>query len=63
MAQVTVEMPLEGIKALLVQLTPHELQEVLAGMQDRLETLQMMQLAESSFAEWGAEEDLYSANG
>jgi len=63
MAKVTVEMPIEGVKELLVQLTPQELLAVLASMQDRLESLQMMKLAESAFAEWNAEPDLYTTNG
>ncbi len=63
MAKVTVDMPIEGIKELLAQLTPQELLAVLASMQDRLETFQMMKLAESSFSEWATEEDLYSLDG
>lgn len=59
MAKVTVEMPLDGVKQLLSQLTPQELWAVLASVQDRLDTLQMMKLAESAFADWDAEDELY----
>lgn len=60
MARVTVEMSVEGVRELLAQLTPQELQAALATIQDRLESLQMMKLAESAFSEWNAEPDLYS---
>jgi len=63
MAKVTMDMPIEGVQQVLAQLTPQELQAVLAGLQDRLESLQMMGLAESAFADWLEEEDLYSPHG
>jgi len=63
MAKVTVDMPIDSVKDLLAQLTPQELQAALASVQDRLESLQMMKLAESAFAEWNTEEDLYSSHG
>ena len=63
MAKLTVEMPIESIQGLLAQLKPQELLAVLASMQDRLESFQMMTLAESSFSEWATEEDFYSLDG
>ncbi len=59
MAQLTVDIPIDRVKEVLVQLTPQELHAVLAEVQDRLETFQLMKLAESSFAEWLEEDDLY----
>ena len=60
MAKITLEMPLDGVKQLLAQLTPQELRAVLAGLRNRLETLDMMKLDETAFSEWTTEEDLYS---
>ena len=60
MAKLTVDVPIDRVKDVLAQLTPQELHAVLAELQDRLETVQMMKLAESAFAEWLEEEDLYS---
>lgn len=60
MAKVTVDLPIERIKELVAQLTPEELKAVLTYLQSRRETFQMMKLAESAFAEWNAEEDLYT---
>ena len=60
MAKVMIEMSVEGIKELVQQLTPQELQAALSSIQGRMETLQMMKLAESAFAEWNTETDLYS---
>lgn len=59
MAKLTIDMPMERLKEVLAQLTPQELAVLLADLQDRLETLQMMKLAEPAFAEWSEEEDLY----
>lgn len=57
--KLTVEVPFENIEALLAQLPPTELRNLLTRLQQRFETLQMMKLAESAFAEWSDEEDLY----
>ena len=59
MAKLAIEMPTETIKELLAQLSPAELQAVLTGLGGRLETFQMMKLAESAFAEWLTEDELY----
>ena len=63
MAKLTVDMSIESIQELLAQLQPQELLALLASMQDRLETFQMMKLAELSFSEWATEEDLYPLDG
>jgi len=60
MAKVALDVPTDAIKDLLAQLPPAELQAVLASLGERLETFQMMKLAESAFAEWTQEDDLYS---
>ncbi len=53
-------MPIDGVKEIFAQLTPQELQAVFIALQDRLESFQMMKLAESAFVDWNTEEDLYS---
>lgn len=60
MARVTLDLPTDAIKSLLIQLSPTELQTIVAILRERLETFQMMTLAESAFAEWLQEDDLYS---
>ncbi|MBI3320159.1 MAG: hypothetical protein HYZ89_06195 [Candidatus Omnitrophica bacterium] len=55
MAKVTLDVPTETIKELLAQLSPGELRAIVASLQGRLETFQMMRLAESAFAEWEQE--------
>ena len=60
MAKVALDLPTDAIIALLAQLPPTDLQTVFASLQDRLETFQMMKLAESAFAEWSQEDDCYS---
>ena len=60
MAKVTLDLPPDAIKNLLIQLSPAELQTIVTILRERLETFQMMKLAESAFAEWDREEDLYS---
>lgn len=62
MAKVALDIPTDAIKELLAQLSPAELQAILASLQGRLETFQMMKLAESAFAEWNDEDDLYPLN-
>lgn len=59
MVRLTVQLPIEDIERALTQLKPEELRRVLSHMQGRLETFQMMKLAESAFSEWLTEEDLY----
>ena len=59
MPKVTLDVPTDAIKTLLVQLSPGELQALLTSVQERLEAFQMMKLAESAFSEWASEENLY----
>ena len=60
MAKMTLEVPTQIIREMLFQLPPVELYNIWNSMQERLETLQMMKLAESAFQEWEKEEELYS---
>ena len=60
MAKVTLEMPTETIRELLAQLSPGELRTIVADLQHRADTWQMMKLAESAFAEWEQEDDFYA---
>ncbi len=60
MAKISLDVPTDAIKELLTQLSPDDLRAVVASVQNRLESLQMMKLAESAFAEWNAEDELYS---
>jgi len=60
MAKVSLEIPTDTIKELLAQLPPADLQAIFRSLRERLETFQMMKLAESGFAEWDQEEDLYA---
>ena len=57
--QVTVNLSIDRIKELLTQLSAKELNLILTDLKSRRETAQMMKLAESGFAEWNTEEDLY----
>jgi hypothetical protein len=60
MAKMTFEAPTQVVKEMLFQLSPGELYNIWISMQERMETLQMMKLAETAFKEWQQEEDLYS---
>jgi len=60
MAKVTLDVPTDAIKDLLAQLSPDEVRAIVASLQERSETFQMMKLAESAFTEWSQEDDLYS---
>ena len=60
MPQLTFDVGVEQIKALAFQLTPTELIALAEAIQERAETLGMMKLAETGFAEWNEEgEDIY----
>jgi len=62
MPNITLSMSLEEIKALILQLPPHELRALMDAIEEHAETIGMMQLAETSFAEWNEEgEDIYDA--
>lgn len=62
MPQVTVELSLEEIEAVVLQLPPHELLKLAETIEGRAETIAMMCLAETGFQEWDEEgEDIYDA--
>ncbi|MFN6518421.1 MAG: hypothetical protein RMY29_028585 [Nostoc sp. CreGUA01] len=52
---------IEEIKAVIFQLPVEEFIKLMAEMEERLETVTMMQLAETGFQEWNdPEEDIYN---
>ncbi|MGF1987101.1 MAG: hypothetical protein RMY62_004470 [Nostoc sp. ZfuVER08] len=52
---------IEEIKAVIFELPVEELIKLMAEMEERLETVTMMQLAETGFQEWNdPEEDIYN---
>ena len=60
MPELTVSVDVEQIKALAFQLPPTELVALADAIQERAETLGMMQLAETAFRERDEEgEDIY----
>ncbi len=64
MPRVTLEVSVEELKALILQLPPQEFLTLADSIEERVETLSMMQLAETGFREWGdAGEDIYDAKG
>ncbi|MGI2906224.1 hypothetical protein [Tolypothrix sp. VBCCA 56010] len=57
----TVNVSIEEIKAMISQLPVEELVALMAEIEERLETVTMMQLAETGFNEWNdPEEDIYN---
>jgi hypothetical protein len=62
MPQLTLQMSLEEIRALLFQLPARDLLTLVDAIQERAETIAMMQLAETAFQEWNDPgEDIYDA--
>ena len=62
MPRVTLEFPARRVRELVFQLPPGEFLKLTEEMQNHAETLEMMRLAEKSFAEWDKEgEDIYDA--
>ncbi|MFN4218194.1 MAG: hypothetical protein ACK4HB_02785 [Candidatus Bipolaricaulia bacterium] len=60
MPQLTLNLDVEELKALILQLPAPKLLELVDMLEERVETLTMMQLAETGFREWHEpEEDLY----
>lgn len=60
MPQLKVELNIDEIKDLIFQLSPSDFIQLVWEIKGRLETLEMMKLAESGFEEWHeAEEDIY----
>lgn len=62
MPQLTLQMSLEEIRALLFQLPARDLLTLVDAIQERAETIAMMQLAEPAFHDWNDPgEDIYDA--
>ena len=62
MPQVTVNVSVEDIKAMIFQLPVREFIVLVDAIEERAETVTMMQLAETGFQEWNEEgEDIYDA--
>lgn len=57
----TVTPSIEEIRTLIFQLPIEELMALMADIEEKLETVTMMQLAETGFQEWNdPEEDIYN---
>ena len=57
----TVTYSVEEIKNMILQLPVEELMKLIDSIEERLETVTMMQLAETGFQEWNdPEEDIYN---
>ena len=62
MPQMTVDVSVEDIKAMIFQLPIQEFMMLVDAVEERAETIAMMQLAETGFQEWNEEgEDVYDA--
>ncbi len=62
MPQIESQMSVDEIRALIFQLPPKELLKIAEEIEDRAETIAMMQLAETAFQEWNEPgEDIYDA--
>lgn len=62
MPQVTLDMRVDEIKALIFQLPAEGLLTLVDAIEERAETVAMMRLAETGFGEWNEEgEDIYDA--
>jgi hypothetical protein len=62
MPQITLDMTIEEIKALIFQLPPQELLALADAIEERTETIAVMRLAETGFREWEEDgEDIYDA--
>ena len=62
MLQVTLDLSVEKVKALILQLPAQELLMLVDAIEERVETVAMMQLAETGFEEWNEKgEDVYDA--
>ena len=60
MPKVTLNMSLEDIKALVFQLPAQEFLSLADAVEDRSETVAMMQLSETGFQEWNEKgENIY----
>jgi len=62
MLQVTLDLSVEKVKALILQLPAQDLLTLVDAIEERVETVAMMQLADTGFEEWNEEgEDVYNA--
>lgn len=62
MTQAKVPLSVEEIKSLVFQLPVHDLVNLIADIEERLQTTGMMKLSESGFQDWNdEEEDIYNA--
>ena len=62
MPKVTSHLSAEEIKNLVLQLPPREFLALVDAIEERTETIAMMQLSETGFKEWNEEgEDIYDA--
>jgi hypothetical protein len=57
MASIASNLNFEEIKAIILELPPQDLVALSAEIDARLQTLEIMQLAETSFQEWHDEEE------
>jgi hypothetical protein len=56
----TSNLTIEELKTMIFQLPVEELMELISEIEERLENVKMMQLAETGFQEWNdPEEDIY----
>jgi hypothetical protein len=62
MTQAKAPLSVEAIESLVFQLTAHDLMNLIADIEERLQTAGMMKLSESGFQDWNdKEEDIYHA--
>jgi len=62
MPKVPLDLTVDELKAMVLQLPPQDLLKLIDILEERAETLAMMQLAEHSFNEWEEPgEDIYDA--
>ena len=62
MPKLTLDLKVEEIKNLVLQLPEQDLLDIIEALQEQVETLSMMGLAETGFHEWNEEgEDIYDA--
>lgn len=62
MPHITLDLSIEEVKTIILQLPAQELLLLADIIEERAETLAMMQLSETGFQEWNEEgEDIYDA--
>lgn len=61
MPKLAVDLSIKEIEDVILQLTPAEIERINENIKNKLETKEIMKLAESSFLEWNRmEEDIYN---